>query len=421
LSQSASFRLAFPPDGALGTRMMALIEDLARFTDVPGQLTRLYLSPAHKQAALRVREMMEQAGMSARLDALGNVQGRYEGTDIAAPALIIGSHIDTVVDGGRHDGNLGVVAGIALVEELKRAHVRLPFAVEVVAFGDEENVRFPTNLSTSQALAGAYDPRWLDARDENGTSLREALVAFGGDPGAIAALARQPGSVIGYLEMHIEQGPVLELENLPVGVVTAINGITRGMVQVTGEAGHAGTVPMALRRDAVAAAAEMILAIETIAAKVPDAVATVGQIVAQPGAINVIAGGCRFSLDFRSPVDEVRARLDAQIEAAIAEIATRRGVSTTLARSMDSPATAMDTGLRKALAGAIARHQLPVLELSSGAGHDAVAMARIAPSAMLFVRCEKGISHNPAEAITAADADAAGRVLLQTVLDLAVA
>jgi allantoate deiminase len=370
---------------------------------------------------MRVREMMVQAGMSARIDALGSVQGRYEGTTAGAPALIIGSHVDTVVDGGRHDGNLGVVAGIALVEALARAGLRLPFAVEVMAFGDEENVRFPTNLSTSQALAGAYDIRWLDALDENGVSLREALVAFGGEPEGIAALARPPGSILGYLEVHIEQGPVLEQENLPVGVVSAINGITRAMVQVTGEAGHAGTVPMALRRDTVAAAAEMILAVETITARVPEAVATVGQIVAQPGAINVIAGGCRFSLDFRSPDDAVRAQLDGQIEAAFAEIATRRGVGVSLVRSMDSPATAMDGGLRRALAGAIARHQLPVLELSSGAGHDAVAMARVAPSAMLFVRCEKGISHNPAEAITTADADAAGRVLLQCVLDLAVA
>jgi allantoate deiminase len=405
----------------MGARIMALIEDLTRFTDVPGQLTRLYLSPAHKAAAMRVREMMVQAGMSARIDALGSVQGRYEGTTAGAPALIIGSHVDTVVDGGRHDGNLGVVAGIALVEALARAGLRLPFAVEVMAFGDEENVRFPTNLSTSQALAGAYDIRWLDALDENGVSLREALVAFGGEPEGIAALARPPGSILGYLEVHIEQGPVLEQENLPVGVVSAINGITRAMVQVTGEAGHAGTVPMALRRDTVAAAAEMILAVETITARVPEAVATVGQIVAQPGAINVIAGGCRFSLDFRSPDDAVRAQLDGQIEAAFAEIATRRGVGVSLVRSMDSPATAMDGGLRRALAGAIARHQLPVLELSSGAGHDAVAMARVAPSAMLFVRCEKGISHNPAEAITTADADAAGRVLLQCVLDLAVA
>ncbi len=230
-------------DLTLGRRVMAMIEDLAQHTDEPGRLTRLYLSKAHRKAAEATLSLMQQAGLDAHIDALGSVIGRIEGADPDAPALIIGSHIDSVVDAGRYDGNLGVVLGIVVVEALRQQGITPACPIEVVAFGDEENVRFPTNLSTSYALAGRFNPAWLDGRDQDGISLRDALIAFGGDPEAAAGLARDPARYRGYLEVHIEQGPQLEAKDLAVGIVSAINGITRARATVIGEAGHAGTVP----------------------------------------------------------------------------------------------------------------------------------------------------------------------------------
>lgn len=394
---------------------MALVDALARHTDEPGRLTRLYLSQAHRATAEAALAMMRAAGLDARIDAVGNVVGRYEGSEPGAPALILGSHIDSVVDAGRYDGPLGVVCGIVAVDELAREGLRLPFALEVVAFGDEENVRFPTNLSTSYALAGRYDSRWLDARDAEGVALREALAGFGGDPAGIPALTRRREGVVGYLEVHIEQGPLLEAKGLPVGIVTAINGITRARARVVGEAGHAGTVPMAMRRDALAAVAEMIAMVERIGARREDTVATIGVAQVRPGAVNVIAGEVEFTLDARAPDDAVRKAMVAEIEGELAAIARRRGVAFSIAPFMDSPATAMDARLMAALEEAVRAAGVAPFRLPSGAGHDAVAMATLCPAAMLFVRCKGGISHNPAESITEADADVAVRVLVEAV------
>ncbi|MFH6785298.1 MULTISPECIES: allantoate amidohydrolase [Methylobacterium] len=401
----------------LGARVMALIDDLARHTDEPGRLTRLYLSPAHRATAEAVLGLMRAAGMAARIDAAGSVVGRIEGREPGLPALVLGSHIDSVVDAGRYDGPLGVAAGLAVAEELRGAS--LPFALEVVAFGDEENVRFPTSLSTSKAWAGQYKTEWLEGRDAAGTTLRDALLAFGGDPEGIPALARRPGEVAGYLEIHIEQGPALEAAAQPVGVVSGIVGLTRGRCTVTGEANHAGTVPMGMRRDALAAAAEMTLAVERLGEAVAGAVATVGALAVVPGAVNVIAGRVDFSLDVRAPEDADRSTLFAAIGAECRAIAQRRGVGFTCETFMDNPAVALDPGFQDALDRAARRLGHAPLRLPSGATHDAVAMAALGPSAMLFVRCRGGISHNPAEAITLDDADAATRVLLGTVRDLA--
>lgn len=413
--------VALPPLtlDTFGTRIMALADELTRFSDEPGRLTRLYLSPAHRAAAEATRAMMEAAGMAAHIDAAGTVVGRYEGLAPGAPALLIGSHIDSVVDAGRYDGPLGVLCGIVLVEELHRRGERLPFAIEVLAFGDEENVRFPTNLSSSQALVGHYDPAWLDGTDENGVTLREALVAFGGVPDAIPGLARRREDVVGYLEVHIEQGPVLEEENRPVGVVSAIAGITRGRLSVTGEAGHAGTVPMGLRKDALTAAAEMAVAIERLGAQHPATVATVGQLKVSPGASNVIPARVDFTLDARAPDDAIRRPMVEAIVTSLEAIAARRGVGLAMDLHFDAPATPMDEGLARLLERAAEKEGAQPRRLASGAGHDAMAMAALCPSAMLFVRCKGGISHNPAESITADDADTAVRVLLQAVRDLA--
>jgi allantoate deiminase len=403
---------------ALGARAMALIDDLARLSDGPG-LTRLYLSPAHKATAEAVLGLMREAGLQARMDAVGNVVGRLEGERPGLPALFLGSHLDSVVDAGRFDGPLGVVAGLVAAEEIRRRGVKLPFALEVLAFGDEENVRFPTSLSTSAALAGRYRPEWLDGRDAAGVRLGDALREFGGDEAGIAALARRPEDVVGYLEVHIEQGPVLEQENLPVGIVSAINGITRARARVTGEAGHAGTVPMALRRDALAAAAEMIAAVERLGSARPGTVATVGSAEVKPGAINVIAGEVAFTVDARAPEDGVRHRLVADIVAACEGIARRRGVGFAFEPFMDSPATPMSPALIGPLERGVRSLGIAPRRLPSGAGHDAVAMAAVGPAAMLFVRCKGGISHNPAESITAEDAGVAVTVLIETVLALA--
>ncbi|HKH33802.1 MAG TPA: allantoate amidohydrolase [Beijerinckiaceae bacterium] len=400
---------------SLGARVMALVDALARHTDEPGRLTRLYLSQAHRATAEATLGIMREAGLDARIDAVGNVIGRYEGERAGAPALIVGSHLDSVVDAGRFDGPLGVVCGIVAVEALAREGLRLPFAIEAAAFGDEENVRFPTNLSTSYALAGRYDPKWLDAPDADGIVLRDALVGFGGDPDGVPAVARRPKEVVGYLEVHIEQGPLLEAKNLPVGIVSAINGITRARARVVGEAGHAGTVPMKMRRDALAAVAEMIALVERIGARREDTVATVGVAQVRPGAVNVIPGEVDFTIDARAPHDPLRNAMVEDIERELRAIAERRGVSFAVDPFMDSPATAMEPQLIAALEEGARALGVPPFRLPSGAGHDAVAMATLCPAAMLFVRCKGGISHNPAESITEADADVAVRVLLEAV------
>jgi allantoate deiminase len=404
-------------NAVLGRRVMALVEDLAQHTDEPGRLTRLYLSKAHRAAAEATRRIMREAGLAAEIDPLGTVVGRLPGPRADAPVVILGSHIDSVVDAGKFDGNLGVVCGIVAAQGL--AGDRLPFGIEVVAFGDEENARFPTNLSTSYAFAGRYDARWLDGRDAGGVTLREALREFGGDPDRIGEIARDPHKVLGYLEVHIEQGPQLEAENLPVGIVSAINGVTRARAQVVGEAGHAGTVPMAMRKDALAAVAEMIGEVERLGAARTDTVATVGVAQVQPGAINVVPARVDFTLDARAPDDEVRQRMVQDILAECEAVAGRRDVALTVEPFMDSPATSMDPRLMQALEAAIAAHGIRPRQLASGAGHDAIAMASLCPSAMLFVRCKGGISHNPAESITAEDADVAVRVLIEAVRGLA--
>jgi allantoate deiminase len=396
----------------LGDLIYGRIGELARISDEPDRLTRLYLSPAHKQATGLVAQWMRDAGMTVRIDATGSVVGRREGATPNAPALLIGSHIDTVRDAGRFDGNLGVLTGIAVVAELAARQAVHPFAIEVIAFGDEEGVRFPSTLGGSRALAGTFDAAILDERDEHGVSRRQALIDFGCDPNAIAGEARAPATALGYVEVHIEQGPVLEAEDLPVGVVTAISGATRGIVEVTGQPGHAGTVPMHGRRDALAAAAEMVLAVEARAKGEPDLVATVGRLSLTNAAGNTIPGRVQFSLDVRSPLDTQRASAMADIKTTLARIAAQRNVGLQVTLTYDAPATPCDAGLMQLLARGIECAGVRVYELPSGAGHDAMAFRNRLPLAMLFVRCEGGISHNPAEHASAADIDVAARVLL---------
>ena len=390
---------------------MQRCDALARHSELPGGLTRVFLSPEGRAAGGAVLGWMREAGMQARLDAIGNVVGRYEGTRPGLPCLMLGSHLDTVRDAGKYDGMLGVVSAIECVHALNSRRQRLPFAIEVVGFGDEEGVRFGTTLLGSRAIAGTLDPKILETKDIGGTSIADALRGFGLDPEELASVKRKSGEVLAYAELHIEQGPVLEAEGLPVGVVTAINGFSRLRVVLRGEAGHAGTVPMGLRRDALAAAAECILAVEKIGQGHPELVATVGRIEAKPGAINVIPGEVQFSVDVRAPQDGLREQALAEVRERIGKISRQREVESKIESLQDFGSSACAPWLMRQLERAVEAQGVRVRRLPSGAGHDGMAVKALADIAMLFVRCKGGISHNPAESITEADAEIATRVL----------
>ncbi len=393
---------------------MTRLDLLAHFSDDKACLTRLFLTPAHKMAALQVKTWMEEAGMIARIDAVGNVSGHYEGTDPRAPALIIGSHIDTVRDAGKYDGCLGVIAGIEAIARINAKGRRLPFPIQVVAFGDEEGVRFPVTLTGSKAISGTLDSRALNARDNDGMRMRDALAAFGAPPDP-AKVSRAKGSVRAYLEVHIEQGPVLEDRGLPVGIVTAIAGATRATIRVTGSPGHVGTVPMALRRDAGAAAAEMALAVERVSARAEGLLATVGTFALKPGAVNVIPGEAVFTIDMRSGDDTLRTRTLQGLREEFDMIATRRGVGVGIDIGYEQAAAQCDAGLVDLWAQAMVSRDMKPFHLASGAGHDGLAMIALCPIAMLFVRCRGGISHSPEEAVDEADVAFAIDVLVDVI------
>ncbi len=397
---------------ALATAIQARLDALAAISAEEGAITRVYLSPEQARANALVMGWMREAGLSARLDAAGNVIGRLEGPEPGGPALVIGSHLDTVRDAGRYDGPLGVVTGIACLAALAEEGIRLPFAVEVVGFADEEGTRFNATLLGSRAFAGRLDPTVLATQDADGISIAQALRAFGLDPDRIGEAARPPGDLLGYIEWHIEQGPMLERAGLPVGVVTGISGATRLAVTLEGEAGHAGTVAMEGRRDALAGAAECVLAVEARCRGEAGLVGTVGRIAAFPDAVNVIPGRVAFSLDLRAPEDGQRRAALAEIETLWHDIAARRGLTLSMTRTHEAPAVPCDPALTGRIAEAVAARGWPVLRLPSGAGHDGMAIAPIAPIAMLFVRCRGGISHNPAEYAALPDIEAGAQVLL---------
>jgi len=394
-------------------RIMQRCDSLARHSELAGGLTRVFLSREYRAATEEVFGWMREAGMQASLDAIGNVAGRYEGVRAGLPCLMLGSHLDTVRDAGRYDGMLGVITGIECVAALARAGKRLPFAIEVLGFGDEEGVRFGTSMLGSRAVSGTLDVAALNARDSAGTTIAEALRQFGLDAARIPQVARKKGEVLAYVELHIEQGPVLEAEGLPVGVVSAINGFSRLRALLTGVAGHAGTVPMKLRRDALAAAAECVLAIERIARSDAELVGTVGRIEAKPGAINVIPGEVQFTIDFRAPRDALREQAVRAAVAAIETTAAERRLGCKVESIQELGVTACAPWLIEQLERAVAGEGVRVRRLPSGAGHDGQAMQAIADVAMLFVRCKDGVSHNPAESITEADAGVGARTLLK--------
>ncbi len=393
------------------SRIMQRCEALARHSELAGGLTRVFLSPEGRAAGEAVLGWMREAGMQASLDAMGNAVGRYEGERTGLPCLMLGSHLDTVRDAGKYDGMLGVISAIECVDALDKQKKKLPFAIEVVGFGDEEGVRFGTTLLGSRAIAGTLAPELLETKDASGTSIADAMRAFGLNPNSMGKAKRSKGSVLAYTELHIEQGPVLEAEGLPVGVVSAINGFSRLRVSLRGEAGHAGTVPMALRRDALAAAAECVVMVERIARNIPELVGTVGRIEAKPGAINVIPGEAQFTVDLRAPEDPVRQRALADVKSEIGRIARERKMEANIESLQDFGSSACAPWLMRQLERAVEARGVRVRRLPSGAGHDGMAIKAIADIAMLFVRCKGGVSHNPAESISEEDAAIGAAVL----------
>ncbi len=398
-------------DEARAERVMVRAEALAQCSEDVGQITRPYGTPSMMEAVALTRGWMDAAGMSTRVDAVGNLLGRYDAHRPGAPSLVLGSHLDSVRNGGRYDGPLGVLVATAVVEELHRQGLRLPIAIEVVAWADEEGLRFPTAYLGSRAYVGAFEPALLDLLDADGVSLAAAMRAIGGDPDAFQSARRDVSDLLGYVEVHIEQGPVLEGLGLPVGVVTSIAGQTRGVATFTGRAGHAGTTPGASRQDALAAAAEWVLAIEGLISDGESLVATVGRLDVSPNAGNVIPGEVAASFDIRGPNDQARMAAVAAAHASAERIGRQRRIALDWRIGLDEVAVPFSAVLTDDLERAVTEVSGNVVRLPSGAGHDAAMLARITDVAMLFVRCAGGLSHHPDESVAVDDVAVAIDVL----------
>ncbi len=403
-----------------GVTIMRRADELARHTEAPGLLTRTYLTDAHAGAAGLLAEWMRDAGMNVRRDAAGNVIGRYEGLTPDAPALLTGSHFDTVRDAGKYDGNLGILLPITCIAAWRRQGRRFPFAIEVIGFAEEEGVRFKATLLGSRAIAGTFDTSVLDKRDDDGRTMRDVMADAGFDANALRAAAFKPENALAFIEVHIEQGPVLLDAGLPVGVVTAISGASRFLVAAIGLAGHAGTVPMTLRRDAAMAAAEIGLFIEKRCSSISGLVGTVGQFGVPNGAANVVPGKAVFTIDIRAESDGVREAAVRDVLDEMKNIAARRNVTFDINQTHEAKSVPCADWLQDQLDSTIAGSGLPVRRLPSGAGHDAMAMAALTDVAMLFVRCGNGgISHHPDETMTAEDAETAASIFSRFVENFA--
>ena len=419
IGRIAFFRLNEAVDVPLGAQIMAMHEGLAKHSDERDALTCTYLRPAHIATAQQIRDFMLAAGLDVESDAVGNVVGRWRCGDAQAKTLITGSHYDTVINGGQYDGRLGILLPIAVAQHLRQTGAALHCDLEIVAFAEEEGVRFKSTFLGSSAIAGSFDFSVLDNLDGDGISMRDAMRVTGHDPARIGEIARDPKRLAGYVEVHIEQGPVLLDAGRALGVVTSIAGSVRSVVTITGLGGHSGTVPMGLRRDAAAAGAEIVLAVEKHCSTAHGLVGTVGKLDVPHGAINVIPGRCELSIDIRAGDDRVRDAALAKVLAEIEQIAARRKVKIDVQRVLQAAGVPCAPALQQQFADAITRvgGDASPLHLPSGAGHDAMKVAAITPIGMLFVRCGNGgISHNPAETMTAADAEVAARVFADFLL-----
>jgi allantoate deiminase len=394
---------------------MVRLDQLATISESPRHLTRRCFTPEHRQINDLTGTWMRDASMTVHEDAVGNVIGRYEGLVEGAPAIMLGSHLDTVIMAGKYDGGLGILAAIDCVRSLHRRGIQFDHAIEIAGFADEEGVRFQSTYLGSRALAGTFDTALLNRPDKDGVTLAEAMQEFGLDPGRIGEAVRRTDEFLCYLEVHIEQGPVLESEGLAVGAVTAISGANRMTVTLDGTAGHAGTVPMPARHDALIAASECVLAVEEIAASYAGMVGTVGQMTVSPGATNVIPGRTTFSVDMRAPKDDLRRAAVAELEARMRDLAARRSVSISIEATHEATSVACAPWIIDEIEEAMTELGHRPFRLPSGAGHDAAAMAEITDVGMIFVRCAGGISHSPDESITGEDAVAGAHLLLRVV------
>lgn len=402
ISEETSARIVMEWCGILGS-----------YSEEPNCLTRPFASEAMRQANAVVEKWMRDAGMTVQRDAIGNLIGRYEARSAGAKTLLIGSHLDSVRDAGKYDGPLGVMIALACVERLHQHQKRLPLAIEVLGFADEEGLRYHSAYLGSRAMTGTFDLEALQVTDAEGIPLAEAIRVFGGipDPDVLRTPRWQRDDLVGYCEVHIEQGPVLEARNLPVAVVSTIAGQSRISVRFTGEANHAGTVPIPLRHDALCAAAEFVLAVEALGRSTAGLVATVGQVSVQPGASNVIPGQVTLSLDVRHQDDTVRKQACRQLEEQAHEIGRAREVSADWHLLHEHHVVPCAPRLTRLLAQSIEEMGYPLLSLPSGAGHDAAVLAELTDIGMLFVRCRGGISHNPAESVTPEDVAVAIKVV----------
>jgi allantoate deiminase len=386
---------------ALAMEALGRCDEAAGFTEEPGRVTRTFLCEPMRRLHERLAGWMEAAGLRVRVDAAGNLVGRYAGRQPDSPVLMIGSHIDTVPDAGKYDGVLGVMLGIAAVQAMGGR--RPPFDIDVMAFGDEEGVRYGAPFLGSLAACGRFDRRLLERTDAGGLAMADAFRAFGLDPSRIGEAAYPPGAMLGYFEVHIEQGPVLESLGAPVGVVEAIAGQSRLRVEIRGRSGHAGTSPMEGRHDALAAAAEVVLEVERIGRSTAGLRATVGTIAVEPGASNVVPGTARLSVDVRHARDDVRTAAVGELRARVEALAARRGVEFVVTREEHHAAVPADPTMTDLLGRAVAAAGQVPHRLTSGAGHDAAVMAAAAPMAMLFLRSPGGVSHHPDERVRPED------------------
>ena len=410
----------------LGNQVWDWAEQLAAHSDPGyaerGELTVTYLTDAHRACARQLAEWMrEDCGFDdVSIDAVGNVVGIFHGSDPQARRLLTGSHYDTVRNGGKYDGRLGILVPMACVRELHRQGRRLPFGIEVVGFSEEEGQRYKATFLGSGALTGHFDPAWLEQQDADGITMQDAMAHAGLSIDDISKLKRDPATYLGFVEVHIEQGPVLNEADLPLGVVTSINGGVRFLGEIIGMASHAGTTPMGRRRDAATAAAELALYLEKRGSSVPDLVATMGQLEVPNGSINVVPGRCKFSLDMRATADDVRDACTGDVLAELQRICERRGLHYKLEETMRAAAAPSATEWQRRWEVAVASLGLPVHRMPSGAGHDAMKLHEIMPQAMLFVRgLNAGISHNPLESITSDDADLCVRAFQNLLVQLA--
>ena len=392
-----------------------MIEALALVSEDKDFLSRQYLTPQHKKVNDLVADWMKLAGMKAWQDPIGNIVGRYEGHESGLPALMLGSHLDTVVNAGKFDGMLGVATAIHCVASLQHRGKRLPVALEVIGFADEEGTRFKSTYLGSKAVAGTFDLATLDRLDTAGISMRKALSSFGLDTENIPKAARNKNEISAYVELHIEQGPVLEEKNLAAGIVTEIAGATRFTVEIIGKAGHAGTVPLDLRQDALVTASECIIKIEELAKNSPNTVVTVGEISIKPGASNVIPGQTLFTIDLRSADNDVRRKVENELHKALKEICTKRKTKLMTTKTHSAESTNCSNNVIKQLEDAFIDCGHPTYFLPSGAGHDAAAMSDITNTGMIFIRCREGISHNPAESVEIEDIESGFQIMLKFV------